>query len=162
MHQYRSLKKLKDTLKLNELLVHIDFSENYSFKYGREIQSYHFGGSQQQVTLHTVIAYYREDEDADLEVEPICTITECLQHDPAAVSVHMYPVLHYLFSKLPFVGTLFIFSDGPSNQYRNKNIFFYISTTLPKIFPHLDKISWNYSECGHGKGAPDGLGGTLK
>ena len=74
----------------------------------------------------------------------------------------MYPVLHYLFSKLPFVGTLFIFSDGPSNQYCNKNIFFYISTTLPKIFPHLDKISWNYSECGYGKGAPDGLGGTLK
>ena len=74
----------------------------------------------------------------------------------------MYLVLHYLFLKLRFVDTLFIFSDGPFNQYRNKNIFFYISTTLPEVFPHLDKISWNYSECGHGKGAPHGLGGTLK
>ena len=37
LHQYRSLKKLNDTLKLNELLAHIDFSENYSFKYGGKI-----------------------------------------------------------------------------------------------------------------------------
>lgn len=75
----------------------------------------------------------------------------------------MYLVLKYLFLKLPLVDTLYFYSDGPSNQYRNKNIFFYISTTLPEVFPHLQRISCNYSECGHGKGVPpDGLGGTLK
>lgn len=29
-------------------------------------------------------------------------------------------------------------------------------------YPSLRKVIWNYSEKGHGKGAPDGVGGTLK
>lgn len=28
--------------------------------------------------------------------------------------------------------------------------------------PQLERITWNYSESGHGKGAPDGIGATLK
>lgn len=35
-------------------------------------------------------------------------------------------------------------------------------TQLCKDFPQLDRITWNYSESGHGKGAPDGIGATLK
>lgn len=37
----------------NEIIIHIDFSENYCCKYDKEIQSVHFGPSQTHVTLHT-------------------------------------------------------------------------------------------------------------
>jgi len=34
MHQYGAIKYLKDNLNPNEILFHIDFSENYSLKFG--------------------------------------------------------------------------------------------------------------------------------
>lgn len=41
-------------------------------------------------------------------------------------------------------------------------MFFLMTIRLPKLFPSLKTILWHYSEAGHGKGAPDGRGGTLK
>ena len=37
--------------------IHIDFSENYTCRYSREIQSIIFGASHQQATLHTGVLY---------------------------------------------------------------------------------------------------------
>lgn len=42
---------------MQEALIHVDFSENYSLKYATEVQSFHFGGSRQQVSLHTAVIY---------------------------------------------------------------------------------------------------------
>ena len=36
---------LKENLKENECLIHVDFSENYECKMSREIQTMHFGES---------------------------------------------------------------------------------------------------------------------
>lgn len=33
---------------------------------------------------------------------------------------------------------------------------------IPELFPSINQVLWNYSEAGHGKGAPDGIGGVLK
>lgn len=33
---------------------------------------------------------------------------------------------------------------------------------LHKLYPKISKFSWNYYEAGHGKGAPDGIGGVTK
>lgn len=33
---------------------------------------------------------------------------------------------------------------------------------MPKFFPKLETVTWNFSEPGHGKGAMDGIGGSLK
>lgn len=35
-------------------------------------------------------------------------------------------------------------------------------SSLKKLFPHVTKGSWNFSESGHGKGAPDGIGAVLR
>ncbi|CAG9793603.1 unnamed protein product [Diatraea saccharalis] len=48
-------------------------------------------------------------------------------------------------------------SDGPSTQYRNKSMFNLVATYLSKEFG-VDTITWHFSERGHGKGAPDGVG----
>ena len=47
-HQYKTLRSLRENLQDDEVIVHIDFSEYYTCKYGEGIQSVHFGGSHQQ------------------------------------------------------------------------------------------------------------------
>lgn len=49
-------------MKMNEVMVHVDFAENYDCKLNREIQSMHFGASKRQITLHTGI--YRVGKSA--------------------------------------------------------------------------------------------------
>ena len=42
---------MKDTLADDAVAVHIDYSENYSCKYAKEIKDTHFGSGNDQVTL---------------------------------------------------------------------------------------------------------------
>lgn len=41
-------------------------------------------------------------------------------------------------------------------------MFLFMTNRIPELFPAIKKVIWNYSEAGHGKGAPDGVGGVLK
>lgn len=76
---------------------------------------------------------------------------------------HIMPLLKkYLNNKEASIDTLHFVSDSPANQYRNKKIFYFLQHFIPHKFPSLRKITWNYSEAGHGKGAPDGVGATIK
>ncbi|WAQ94248.1 hypothetical protein MAR_006719 [Mya arenaria] len=126
-HQYHSITSLKENMATNELLIHMDFSENYNCKLDSEIQSMHFGASQRQVSVHTGIIYSKE------KIYPFATVSDCLMHSPA---------------------------DGPTTQYRNKTNMFMFSF---KIFDLGYKYgTWNYLEAGHGKGAADGIGATVK
>ena len=51
----------------------------------------------------------------------------------------------------------YIFSDGPSSQFKNK----YIVNFLHKLNQTID-IQWNFFATSHGKGVVDGVGGTIK
>lgn len=159
-HQYKVIDNLKQNLNVNELLIHIDFSENYECKYSREIQSMHFGGSHDQVTLHTGVLYYRECDSNLVKSMSFCTMSECMRHDASAICAHLEQILTYVQTLLPPIRNIHFLSDGPSTQYRNKKMFFFIMHFLSKFSQNT--ITWNYSESGHGKGAPDGVGGSLK
>lgn len=162
IHQHKELKRKKDELKINEAVVHMDFSENYECKYSEEIQAFHFGGSREQVSIHTVMVYYKTIESDSTLSKAFSTLSNSLNHDAMAICIHLRPVLEKLINMLPTLSAIHFVSDGPSTQYRNRKMFYLIATYLPSILPTVDVISWNYSEAGHGKGAPDGLGGTIK
>lgn len=53
------LKKLKETLESNEVIMLGDFAENYSFVIQDEVQGYHWNKS--QCSLHPVILYHRSE-----------------------------------------------------------------------------------------------------
>lgn len=57
IHQTEQFRDLKQNLTEYEAVLHIDFSENYACKMSTEIQSYHFGGSRKQATIHTAVLY---------------------------------------------------------------------------------------------------------
>ena len=154
-HQYAELKKLKEGLQPNEVMLHVDFSENYGCKSGEEIQSAHFGGSHSQISLHTGVYYLANDVTTSF-----CTISSCTRHDPSGIWGHMTPILRKIREEHPSVNNVHFVSDGPTTQYRNKtNIW--LAGNIPRSLG-FTKITWNFLEAGHGKGAPDGIGGVIK
>lgn len=157
-HQYLFIQDLKKNLKPGELLLHVDFSENYVCKYFREIQSVFYGSSKKQLTLHTGVLYYKKGSET--EQECFCTLSECRRHDAPAIMAHLEKALEYSEEFVPRITNLYVLSDSPTNQYRNRSIFFFMQNELINYCEN--SLNWNYSEAGHGKGAPDGVGGTLK
>lgn len=158
--QYINYRKCIDGLAINEIALHIDFSENYSCKYFEEVQSHHFGGSRNQVSLHTGVIY-RRGADNKIEVTSFCTVSGNLSHNPAAIWAHLHPIFASVHDKFPEVNILHVFSDGPATQYRQKQNFYLICTKLFSDYKFI-KVTWNFFEAGHGKGAADGIGGFLK
>ncbi|KAJ0172476.1 hypothetical protein K1T71_011615 [Dendrolimus kikuchii] len=158
--QHNAIKTLKDYLQPEEAIIHVDFSENYKCQYAKEIQAVHFGGSRKQVTLHTSLLYFY-NSDYTRTTKCFATISQNLRHDAVAVWAHLDPILEYLEQKAPQITTLHFVSDSATSQYRNYKTFFVIGA-LKWQYPRLVSLTWNYTESGHGKGAPDGVGGTLK
>ncbi|VEN64132.1 unnamed protein product, partial [Callosobruchus maculatus] len=153
VHQYNSIRQMKESLTEMDAIIHMDFSENYSTKYNKEIQAFHFGGSRTQISLHTVVLYLKGATSSH------CTISSNLSHGAGSIWAHLKPVLATLPST---VENIHFLSDGPVSQYRNKSMFYVLGCKLEKMYPNVSRYSWNYHEAGHGKGAPDGVGATCK
>lgn len=115
LHQVQQFKQIKENLKVNEMVLHVDFSENYACKLNTEIQTYHFGGNRQQATLHTGVAYSVSGSQC------YATISKSLRHDERAVWAHIKPVLEdFRRRNVHAIDTVHFLSDGPANQYRNR------------------------------------------
>lgn len=153
-HQLNVLRQMRLTLGPSDLYLWIDFSENYQCKYWREIQSHYYGASREEVKLHTGMAYLEGEKHA------FCSLSQCLRSDPAAILAHLKPVLEKYMK--PGISCLHMQSDSPTTQYRNKTMFYLTVTEIAKLYPQLTSIVWNFTEAGHGKGAPDGVGGRTK
>lgn len=159
-HQYEALSIIKDSLKLNEVYIVIDFSQNYICKYAEEIQGTHFGASKKQISLHTGAFYFRDVTSGLLKHVTFCSASECLKHDPAAIWAHLQPVFKLIQVKLPGATVYHFQSDGPCTQYKNKDNYFLFNNFCKTS--RLASATWNYTTPGHGKGCADGVGGTVK
>nr|CAI5841459.1 unnamed protein product [Callosobruchus analis] len=60
------------------------------------------------------------------------------------------------------VENMHFLSDGPVTQYRNKLMFYMLACKIPDLCPNIVNWTWNYTEAGHGKGAPDGIEAVCK
>lgn len=158
-HQLNFSKTLKETMTPNEVILVIDFSENYNLKYSKEIQSVHFGASKGQLSLHTGAFYYK-NTDKQISCKTFCSVSSCLRHDACAIWAHLQPVIKLIKKCVVGAKILHVVSDGPTTQYRNKSNFF--------LFTHFcneagfSNATWNFSESGHGKSIADGVGGVIK
>lgn len=153
-HQHSTLRHLKENVHEDEIIIQIDFAENYQGKYASEVQAAHFGDSHKQITLHTGVAYTTK------EVLSLCSISSSMRHDPSGIWAHLAPVLSYLKEQVPSATTLHVISDGPTTQYRSKKNFFLLSTVPFDL--GFQRLTWNFLEAGHGKGPADGVGAAVK
>nr|CAI5818336.1 unnamed protein product [Callosobruchus analis] len=107
LHQHHSISELKK-LKANEIIVHCDFSENYSMKYAEEIQP---------------------------------SILELLHF----VRIVKSWASSYLGPSSPYPNKLYpkwnqyhpLFERQPATQYRNKEMFCFITNHFKKHFPEV-------------------------
>jgi hypothetical protein len=153
-HQQRKYQECVANLKQNEVLILVDFSENYVCKMREEIQSMHFGASKHQITLHCGMIYWRNKSQS------FCTISDSKCHNPSGIWAHLLPILKLVKDMSPETNTLHFFSDGPSSQYRQKKNFYLVNFFTKKLGFTLS--TWSFSESGHGKGVADGIGGAIK
>jgi len=123
-------------------------------KNSAEIQSAHFGRSNEQATLHTGVIYHVDG------LQSFTSISDSLRHYPAAVWAHLQLVLSDLKLNHPEITDIHFYSDGPVTQYCNK-LNFYLRTTILHDWG-FQTGSWNFFSAGHGKGAPDAIGGAVK
>lgn len=87
-------------------------------------------------------------------------ISNCLHHDTVAVYLFQKNLIAYLKKKLAsHPQKIYYFSDGAAAQYKNRKNF------INLCYHEEDfgiSAEWHFSATSHGKGACDGLGGTLK
>ena len=83
--------KCKTNLQPGEILVTVDFSENYSFILQDAAQGFHWNNS--QATLHPFVAYYIDS--GELCHFSYVIISDCLHHDTIPLS----KILHIILEK---------------------------------------------------------------
>ena len=113
-----------------------------------------FGASHQQATLHTGVLYLKG------KTTSFCTISNSLRHDPVEMWAHLEPIFEHAKGTQPQLDTVHFVSDGPTTQCRQNGNFCLMSRIIHR--QGFSASSWNFLEAGHGKGAPDGVGGCLK
>lgn len=155
--QAKYLKELKTSLKDDEMILLLDFAENYSFLVQDAPQSYHWVNT--QATIHPFVAYHRSEETRDLCVKSLAVISDCLDHTTTAVATFQAEALKVLKQELPSVRKIHYFSDGASSQYKNKKNF--VNLCCHESDFNLS-AEWNFFATSHGKSACDGVGGTVK
>ncbi len=154
--QFHNNRLLKEGIPEHEFILQMDFSENYSCRSVDEVQSAYW--NQVSVTLHPVVAYFK-DGNLQLKHKNFVIVSDEMSHGPRTVITFIDQMMKELKEMDPNVQRIHYWTDSPSSQYRNKDIFHLVAT-------HRDRYGvpavWNYFESGHGKGPCDGLGGTTK
>ena len=149
-------KQRKENLERNTILIQCDFAENFQFVIQDEIQSYHW--SKKYCTLHPVVIYYR-DENGVLQHKSFCFISNDLTHDNAFVHRLEKDIFEWVKLHLPHITHVEYFTDGCAGQYKSYKNF--LNLCFHKEDFGLSAI-WNFFATSHGKGACDGIGGTVK
>ena len=158
-HQFHSIREIKKNLSKNEILMVLDFSQNYNCKYSKEIHSIHFGASKKQVTLQSGGYYYKDDSD-NLQFSSFATVSDCLRHDTAAAWTLLKPAIQKAKEAMPNLKAIHFQSDGPTTQYKNKTNFFLMNYFCNYF--DLESATWNYTAAGHGKSEADGVHSSVK
>lgn len=150
------LQKKKMNLKIGELMMIEDFSQNMNFVIQDSNQGYHW--NHDQCTIYPVVGYFR-NIDGQIMHESYCVISECLTQDATAVHLYNTMAIAYFKSKIGSISKVIHMSDGAGSQYKNRYNFVNLSY-------HEEDFGvageWHFSTTSHGKGASDGLGGNIK
>lgn len=115
-HQSKILYNKRTNLIQGQRYFWVDWAENWTTKCAQEVQSMHFGGSRQQVSLHTAVSY-----TSDGLRQSSCTVSECRQHGPPEIIAHLKPLLKKMVEEEE-IYELHFQSDSPVNQYRGKEM----------------------------------------
>ena len=153
--QSRTFESEKERVKTSNTLavLQVDFAENYTAEWQDEVQSAHW--HQKQITVFTAMSWGHTHHQS------FALVSDNLDHDKLTVNSYMY--LTYLLLEMkdiyPNLQEVHIFSDGAVSQFKNKYIFQLLCYLQEKLKLSL---AWHFFATSHGKGAVDGIGGSVK
>ncbi|XP_015122678.1 uncharacterized protein LOC107045064 [Diachasma alloeum] len=136
--QSQHLRDVKNDLKAGELVVVMDFSENYAFVVQRPAQAFHWNNK--QATIFPVVVYYKESDE--LKAVSFTGISDCNKHD--TISAYMFQCELVAFLKVKFgeVNKFFYFTDETPSQFKNLKSF----SNLAHHFEDFEiEAKWHYS-----------------
>ena len=173
-NQNEQLKTLRERLPLHQALIQVDYAENWSASYAKEIQSAYY--NKPQVTLKAMVAKVRdytvrpidpaddtwtpeEGDSGSLYHYNYVGVTDDHTHGFESTFTFVDALISKIRHNHPDLQYVWFVSDSPSSQYRNRYICQMLMDSL-KLFKV--RCAWMWLESGHGKGACDGVGGAIK
>ena len=107
------LNEIRNSLNSTEVIVLLDFSENYSFVIQDEVSGFHWNNN--HATIHPFLIYYRDDK-SEINSKSFVVISDCLKHD--TVALHFPKIFnHFLKQNFHNIEKIYYFSDGATSQY---------------------------------------------
>jgi len=123
--QYEQLKSLKENLAVNEVIMQMDFAENYTCQSVEEVQSAYWNAS--MVTLHPAVAHYRPEDGAEVTHQSMVFVSDEMGHNSSTVFAFLKERIPHLKVILPNIKHIHYHTDSTTSQYRNKTIFYVLS-----------------------------------
>lgn len=148
--QYKYFRECIDGSDEENVVIQVDFSENYKCIRQNEIQSAYFEHS--MVSLFTIAIW-----SGNKNISRVFS-TDDHSHSKFSVAYMMKKLVSQTLNDCPNMKNLKVFSDGCAGQFKNRWIMSSIVNT--NIFPI--NTEWNFFAPGHGKGKVDGIGGCAK
>ena len=148
--QFHRIKEIKEIIaENNKSVIRVDWSENANlFQARKEKGSYYHNI---QVSVNAIVTYQSSG------VSSHGTISDAKSHKALAVWASLEKVLESF--NLEQLKYLYVISDSPTSQYRNKyNAFF----TKRFAVENNIRVYWVFTESGHGNGPMDGVGASIK
>ena len=140
--------RLKENLKTNEFIIHVDYSENYKDKEQEEIQSAYLGHN--SFSIFTACCYTR-GIDGTLLNENFTFTSEATDHSRIAAFSCINLIIDSLQKKFPSqfnnYPVFYIWKDGCASQFRSRFVFALMTHFNPDY-----TIQWYYNERHDGKG----------
>ncbi|XP_044577453.1 uncharacterized protein LOC123260425 [Cotesia glomerata] len=153
--QSRFFSDTKLNLKSGEFAVVFDFAENYAFVVQEAAQGFHWNND--QATIFPMVIYYNENDT--IKHLSFVGISDCLKHDTVLIYLFQEQLIAFLKKKFAVINTIFYFSDGAPQQFKNNKAF----TNLCYHYADFEiNAEWHFFATAHGKGPCDGLAGSLK
>lgn len=147
-------RSIKENLQEGEFVVDLDFAQNYAFVAQDASQGFHWNND--QATIHPFVIYYKSENG--IANKNLTIISDCLDHITSSVYAFQRILVQYLKTHFS-VKKIYYFSDGAPQQYKNCKNF--INLLHHKQDFGID-AEWHFFATAHGKGACDGISGTVK
>lgn len=145
----------KNNLSNGEVLVQLDFSENYAYVAQNAAQQFHYNND--QCSIFPAVVYYKSK--GQLQHRSYLSMSDCTTHDAAAVYLMQKKLVPEICKLIPKVEKIIYISDGAKQHFKNR--YQMINLMNHKIDFGVN-AEWHTSATAHGKGPPDGVGAIVK
>lgn len=146
---------LKQALDANKVLVSMDFSENLRLEQQNSIQNAYY--STPQISLFPVIVYFKSQNET--KHHSLVYVSDDNTHDTTFVHVVQQHLTTFIKTEIPTCKHIDYFTDGAGGQFKNRKNFYNLLLHKKEFGLTAD---WHFFTTSHGKGAVDGIGGSLK